>query len=137
LRREVAGAITRFVEDHLRRLFDRFRQENGDVVLQKIPPRSKKDKDKFQRYLEGAYLSLGEMISEIDATRRLPEPQYPDLKAWLQRNAPRLSNWDSKPAWRLNDLRRLASHGGFDLSEQDAIEVYDLSVWFVSQLYGD
>ena len=70
LRREVAGAITRFVEDHLRRLFDRFRQERGNVVLQKMPPRSKKDKDKFQKYLEGAHLSPGEMISEIDAARR-------------------------------------------------------------------
>ena len=136
LRREVAGAITRFVEDHLRRLFDRFRQERGNVVLQKMPPRSKKDKDKFQKYLEGAHLSPGEMISEIDAARRLPEPQYPDLKAWLQRNARCLSNWDSKPAWRLNELRRMASHGGADLSEQDAIEVYDLGVWFVDQLYG-
>jgi tetratricopeptide (TPR) repeat protein len=137
LRRKVAGAIADIVEDHLRRLFERFRQEEGNVVLQKMPPRSEKDKDKFQKYLEGKCLSLGDMISEIDATRRLPEPQYPELKAWLQRNARRLSNWDSKPAWRLNELRRLASHGGSDLSEQDAIKVYDLSVWFVNQLYGE
>jgi tetratricopeptide (TPR) repeat protein len=137
LRRKVAGAMADIVEEHLGRLFERFRQEEGSVVLQKMPPRSEKDKDKFQKYLEGKYLSLGEMISEIDATRRLPEPQHPELKAWLQRNARRLSNWDSKPAWRLNELRRLASHGGSELSEQDAIKVYDLSVWFVNQLYGE
>ncbi len=52
------------------------------------------------------------MISEIEATRRLPEPQYPGLKAWLQR------------------------HGGSDLSEQDAIELYALRVWFLNQIYG-
>jgi hypothetical protein len=68
----------------------------------------------------------------------LPEPQYPDLKAWLQRNARRLSqNWDSKRAWRLNELRRWFSHPGSELSDNDAIELYDLSVWFVNQLYGD
>jgi len=78
------------------------------------------------------------MISEIDATRRLPEPQYPDLKAWLQRHARRLSqSWDTKRVWRLNELRRPSSHGGSDLSEQEAVELYDLSVWFINQLYGD
>jgi len=54
----------------------------------------------------------------------------------MQRSAP-LTNWDSKRAWRLNELRRAASHSGSDLSEQDAIELYDLSVWFLSQLYDD
>ena len=49
------------------------------MVLQKMPPSPKKDK--FQKYLEGSNLNLGDMISEIDSTRRLPEPQYPDLKA--------------------------------------------------------
>ena len=136
LGRRVAGYFAEIVEGHLKRLFDRFRQEKGNMVLQKMPPGPKKDK--FQKFLEGSNLSLGEMISEIDGTRRLPEPQYPDLKAWLQRNARRLSqNWDSKRAWRLNELRRWFSHPGSELSDNDAIELYDLSVWFVNQLYGD
>ncbi len=136
LRRKVAGAIADIVEDHLRRLFDRFRQEKGNVVPEKIPLGS--SADKFVKYLKGSRLTLGEMIFEIDETRRFPEPQLPDLKAWLHRNARRLSqNWDKKRAERLNELRRLCSHRGSDLSEQDAIELYDLSVWFISQLYGD
>jgi hypothetical protein len=134
LRRKVAGAIADIAEEHLRRLFDRFRQEKGNVVLEKMPPGS--SVDKFLKYLKGSRLTLGEMIFEIDDTRRF-EPQYPDLKAWLQTNARRLSqNWNSKRVGRLNDLRRTASHGGSDLSEEDAIELYDLSVWFVDLLYG-
>jgi len=136
LRRKVAGAIADIVEDQLRRLFDRFRREEGSVVLEKVSPGS--SEDKFLRYLKGSRLTLGEMIFEIDDTRRFPQPQHPDLKAWLQCEASRLlQNWDPKRASRLNDLRRLASHGGSDLSEQDAIELYDLSIWFVNQLYGD
>jgi len=135
LGRRVAGYFAEVAEAQLKRLFDRFRQEQGDMALQKIPPGLKKDK--FQKYLEGSNLSLGDMISEIDGTRRLPEPQYPDLKAWLQRRARRLSNWDSKRAWRLNELRCSSSHPGSELSEKVAIELYDLSVWFVNQLYGD
>ncbi|HXM45649.1 MAG TPA: hypothetical protein VN924_30710 [Bryobacteraceae bacterium] len=125
LRRKVAGAIADIAEEHLRRLFDRFRQEKGNVVLEKMPPGS--SVDKFLKYLKGSRLTLGEMIFEIDDTRRF-EPQYPDLKAWL--------HWNSKRVGRLNDLRRTASHGGSDLSEEDAIELYDLSVWFVDLLYG-
>ncbi|MGA2595324.1 MAG: hypothetical protein ABSH32_35985 [Bryobacteraceae bacterium] len=135
LGRRVAGYFAEIAEAQLRRFFDRFRQEQGDLVLRKIPPGLKKDK--FQKYLEGSNLSLGDMISEIDGTRRLPEPQYPDLKAWLKRKARRLSNWDSKRAWRLNELRCSSSHPGSELSETDAIELYELSVWFVNQLYGD
>lgn len=79
LGRRVAGYFAEIVEGQLERLFDRFRQEKGNMVLQKMPPSPKKDK--FQKYLEGSNLNLGDMISEIDSTRRLPEPQYPDLKA--------------------------------------------------------
>jgi len=95
-------------------------------------------KEKFPRYLEGSPLTLGEMIAEIDGTHRLPEPRYPDLKAWLQRNARPLvsQSWDSKRAWRLNELRRTYSHPGDDIPEQDAVELYDLSVWFLNQLCG-
>jgi hypothetical protein len=132
----VAGAIADIVEDHLRRLFDRFRQEKGNVVLEKMSAGSS-DGNKFLKYLKkGSRLTLGEMIFEIDDTRRLPGPQYPDLKAWLQREACHLlKNWDPKRAARLNDLRRSASHGGSELSERDTIELYDLGVWFINQLY--
>jgi hypothetical protein len=106
------------------------------VILEKMPPGS--SEDKLLRYLKGSPLTLGEMIFEIADTRRFPEARCPDLKAWLQCNARRLSQgWDSKRAGRLNDLRRSASHGGSDLSDQDAIELYDFSVWFLDQLYGD
>ncbi len=131
VRRRVAGTFADIVEDQLRRLLDRFRLEKANVVLQKISPGSKEDK--FLKYLEkGSHLTLGEMISEINGTR------YPDLKAWLQLNAHRLwRDWDTKRAWRLNDLRRPSSHGGSELSEHDAIELYELSAWFLSRLYAD
>jgi hypothetical protein len=136
LRPRVVGIFAEIVEFQLGRLFDRFRQEKGNAVLEDVSPDSRKEK--FLKYLEGSYLSLGEMIAEIEATRRLPEPRYPDFKAWLQRNARRLSqSWDPKRAWRLNELRRSSSHGGTGISEQDADELYGLSVWFINQLYGD
>jgi tetratricopeptide (TPR) repeat protein len=136
LRPRVVGIFADVVERQLGRLFDRFRQERGDIVLQKAVPDSKKEK--FLKYLEGSYLTLGEMIAEIEGIHRLPDPRYPDLKAWLQRNARRLyQNWDAKPAWRLNELRRQSSHGGADISEQAAVELYDLSVWFINRIYGD
>jgi hypothetical protein len=95
-------------------------------------------RERFLKYLEGSYLTLGEMITGIDGIRRLPEPRYPDLKAWLQRNARRLyQSWDPKPAWRLNEFRRQSSHGGADISEQIALELYDLSVRFIDRLYGE
>jgi hypothetical protein len=104
-------------------------------MLEQTAPGS--SEEKFVRYLKGSRLTLGEMIFEIDGTRRFPKPQYPDLRAWLQSNARRLSlEWDPKRAGRLNDLRRSASHGGSDVSEQDASELYDLSVWLVDLLYG-
>jgi hypothetical protein len=122
--------------ESLGRLFDHFRQEKGHAVLQKVSPDSRKAK--FSKYLEGSYLTLGEMITEIDGIHRLPEPRYPDLKAWFQRSARRLyQSWDPKPAWRLNELRCQSSHGGADISEQVAVELYDLSVWFIDRLYGD
>jgi hypothetical protein len=136
LGRKVACTFGDIVEGQLGRLFDRFRQEKGSIVLQKVSPGSRKEK--FPKYLEGSHLGLGDMIAEIDGTRRLPEPRYPELKVWLQRNARLLSqNWDPKRAWRLNDLRRSSSHPGADISEQDAVELYGLSVWFVNQLCGD
>jgi tetratricopeptide (TPR) repeat protein len=135
LRPRVVGVFTDIVERQLGRLLDRFRQEKGNAVLQKAAPDSRKEK--FLKYLEGSHLTLGEMITEIDGTHRLPEPQHPDLKAWLQRNARLLwQGWDRKRAWRLNELRRSSSHGGADISEQDAVELYDLSVWFINQLCG-
>ncbi|MGO9257637.1 MAG: tetratricopeptide repeat protein [Bryobacteraceae bacterium] len=128
LRRRVAGTFADIVEDQLRRLFERFRQEKGNSILGRLSldPKPGSQKDKFLKYLEkGSYLNLGDMISEIEDTRRLPEPRYPDLKAWLQRNARRLSqNWDTKRAWKLNDLRRASSHRGADFSEQDAVDLY-------------
>jgi hypothetical protein len=137
LGRKVACTFAEIVEGELQRLFDRFRQEKGSIVLQNLQPNSRKEK--FPKYLEGSYLSLGDMIAEIDGTRRLPEPRYPDLKAWLQRNARPLvsQSWDSKRAWRLNDLRCAFTHPGAEFSEQDAVELYGLSVWFVNQLCGD
>lgn len=137
LGRKVACTFADIVEGELQRLFDRFRQEKGSIVLQKVQPDSRKEK--FPRYLEGSPLTLGEMIAEIDGTRRLPEPRYPDLKAWLQHNARPLvsQSWDSKRAWRLNELRRAISQPGADIPEQDAVELYGLSVWFVNQLCGD
>jgi len=136
LGRKVACTFADVVERELQRLFDRFRQEKGSIVLQKVQPDLRKEK--FPRYLEGSPLTLGEMIAEIDGTHRLPEPRYPDLKAWLQRNARPLvsQSWDSKRAWRLNELRRTYSHPGDDIPEQDAVELYDLSVWFLNQLCG-
>src|SRR3989442_918711 len=80
----VTGTFADIVEGQLSRLFDRFRLEKSSVVLQKVSPDSRKEK--FPKYLEGHHLGLGEMIAEIDGTRRLPEPRYPDLKAWLHRN---------------------------------------------------
>jgi hypothetical protein len=74
------------------------------------------------------------MIAEIEATKRLPEPLYPDLKSWMRRQAPRLQNWDVRRAWRLNELRNKSSHPGGEISEQEALEIYDLSVWLISQL---
>jgi tetratricopeptide (TPR) repeat protein len=137
LGRKVACTFADIVEGELQRLFDRFRQEKGSIVLQKVQPDSRKEK--FPRYLEGSPLTLGEMIAEIDGTRRLPEPRYPDLKAWLQRNARPLvsQSWDSKRAWMLNDFRRALSHPGADIPEQDAVELYGLSVWLLNQLCGD
>jgi tetratricopeptide (TPR) repeat protein len=137
LGRKVACTFAEIVEGELQRLFDRFRQEKGSIVLQNLQPNSRKEK--FPKYLEGSYLNLGDMIAEIDGTRRLPEPRYPDLKAWLQRNARPLvsQSWDSKRAWRLNDLRCAFTHPGAEFSEQDAIELYGLSVWFLNQLCGD
>ena len=44
-----------------------------------------------------------------------------------------MQNWDSRQARRLNGLRRNATHGG-EMSEQEIIELYDLSVWLISQL---
>jgi hypothetical protein len=101
--------------------------------LQGISSRS--EKDKFVKFREkGSHLGLGEMIFEIEATRRLPEPVCPDLKSWLQRQERRLTqNWNPSKARRLNDLRRRSSHGG-EISEQEAFELYDLSVWLVTQL---
>jgi hypothetical protein len=86
------------------------------------------------KYLEGSHLGLGEMISEIEATKRRPEPLYPDLKSWLRRHAPNLHNWNVSWAWRLNELRRSSSHPGGEISEQEALELYDLSAWLVTQL---
>jgi hypothetical protein len=130
-RRKVAGTFADIAEGRLGQLFGRYRQERGQVVLQGISPASKKDK--FLGYLEGRHLGLGEMISEIEATKRRPEPLYPDLKSWLRRHAPNLQNWDPSQAWRLNELRRASSHPG-EISEQETLELYDLSVWLVSQL---
>jgi tetratricopeptide (TPR) repeat protein len=134
LRRKVAGAFADIAEGQLRRLFDRFRQERGPAVLQAMSPALRKDK--FLKYLEKrSHLGLGDMIFEIEATRRLPEPVYPDLKSWLQRHARRLAqNWDPSRARRLNELRRSSSHPGGEISEQEALELYDLSAWLVSQL---
>jgi tetratricopeptide (TPR) repeat protein len=132
LRRKVAAVFADLAEGQLRRLFDHFRQEKGSTVLKGISSAS--GKDKLVKFLEGSHLGLGDMIFEIEATRRLPEPAHPDLKSWLQRHARRLTqNWDSSRARRLNDLRRLSSHGG-EISEQEAIELYDLSVWLVTQI---
>ena len=135
--RNVARNFAEIVEGELQRLFDRFRQEKGSIVLQNLQPNSRKEK--FPKYLEGYPLTLGEMIAEIDGTRRLPEPRYPDLKAWLQRNARPLvsQSWDSRRARRLNELRCAFTHPGAEFSEQDAVELYGLSVWFVNQLCGD
>jgi tetratricopeptide (TPR) repeat protein len=131
LRRKVALMFPDIAESQLRRLFDRFRQEKGPTTLQGIS--SAPEKDKLVKFLKGSPLTLGEMIFEIEATRRLPEPAHPDLKSWLQRHARRLTqSWDTSRAWRLNDLR-CHCHGG-EISEQEAIELYDLSVWLVSQL---
>jgi hypothetical protein len=136
LRQRVAGTFAEIVEAHLARLFDRFRREKGRLVLQKVSPDSRKER--LPKYLQGAYLTLGEMVAEIDGACRQAEPRYPELKAWLQRNARRLLlNWDSKRAWRLNDFRRFASHPGSGLSEQDVFELYQLSAWFVDQLCGE
>ena len=112
-------------------IFDRFRQDKGLTVLQGISSAS--EKDKLVKFLKGSPLTLGEMIFEIEATRRLPEPVHPDLKSWLQRHARRVTqSWDSSRAWRLNDLR-CRCHGG-EISEQEALELYDLSVWLVGEL---
>lgn len=131
LRPKVAAVFADLAEDQLRRLFDRFRQARGDTVLQGIS--SAAGKDKLVKFLKGSHLGLGEMIFEIEATRR-PEPAHPELHSWLHDYAYHLTqNWDSSRAWRLNDLRRRSSHGG-EISEQEALELYDLSVWLVSQL---
>jgi hypothetical protein len=131
LRRKVALMFPDIAESQLRTLFDCFRQEKGPTVLQGIS--SVSEKDKFVKFLKGSPLTLGEMIFEIEATRRLPEPVHPDLKSWLQRHARRLTqSWDPSRARRLNDLR-CRCHGG-EISEQEALELYDLSVWLVSQL---
>lgn len=134
LRRKVAATFADIAEGQLRKLFDRFRQERGPAVLQGIS--TAQGRDKFVKYLEGSHLGLGEMIFEIEATRRLPEPGHPELKSWLHCHARRLTQgWDSSRTQRLNDLRRRSSHGG-EISEQEALELYDLSVWLVSQLAG-
>jgi hypothetical protein len=125
-RRKIAGQFADIAEGQLGQLFHRYRQERGPAVLQGIPYSS--NKDKFVKYLEGSHLGLGEMISEIEATRRPP-----DLKSWLRRHAPKLQNWDVSRAWRLNELRRACNHPG-EISEQEALEIYDLSVWLISQL---
>jgi hypothetical protein len=98
---------------------------------------SASEKDKLVKFLEGSPLGLGEMMFEIQATRRLPEATQPDLKCWLQRHASRLTqNWDSSRAWRLNELRRLLSHGG-EITEQRAVELYDLSLWLITLVASD
>jgi tetratricopeptide (TPR) repeat protein len=131
LRRKVAAVFADIAEGQLRRIFERFRQENGPTVLQGISSAS--GKDKLVKFLEGSHLGLGDMIYEIEATRR-PVPVHPDLKSWLQRHAHRMTqSWDPSRAWRLNDLRRLSSHGG-EISERESLELYDLSVWLVTQL---
>jgi hypothetical protein len=129
----VAGTFSDIAEGELGKLFHRFRLERGPTVLQRLPETSRKEP--FSRYLAGSHFGLGEMIFEIDATRRLPKPRYPELKHWLRTRASRLvENWDSGRAQRLNSLRRGTSHPGGEISEQDAIELYDLSVWLISQL---
>jgi tetratricopeptide (TPR) repeat protein len=132
LRRKVAAVFADIAERQLRRLFDRFRQEDGTAALRGIPTAQRNDK--LVKYLQGAHLGLGEMISEIEATRSRPERAHAKLKAWLEHNARHLTHgWEPSKAWRLNDLRRRSSHGG-EISEQEAVELYDLSVWLVTQL---
>jgi hypothetical protein len=106
-------------EGQLRGLLNRFRAERGTAVSREI----------------GSSLTLGQMIYEIDSTLRLAEPSYPDLKSWLQNHAdPLVQNWDSTRAWRLNKLRVSCSHPGSEITEQDTLELYNLSIWFVNQL---
>lgn len=128
----VVGIFSKVAEGRLRKLFGDFRNKEGPTVLQSVLP--EQEKDKLVKFLERSYLTLGEMIHEIDATRRQAEPAHPELKSWLHRNARRLiQSWDSSRAWRLNELRCRSSHGG-EISEQEALELYDLSVWLISQL---
>jgi len=97
LRRRTAGFFADVAEGQLRLLFERFRQDKGPAALQKAAV-SKREKDKFVKFLEGSHLGLGEMIFEIQAPRQ-------ELRLWLQRNTPRLlPNWDKSKAGRLNSF---------------------------------
>jgi hypothetical protein len=77
------------------------------------------------------------MLHVINKTRA-PEPAHPNLKFWLQRHAGQIvQSWDTMRAERLKSLRNLSCHPGGEISEQDALELYELSVWFVSRLAAD
>lgn len=144
LRKKMAGAFADVAEGQLQKLFASFRQdrdaEAGPGRGPQVDKSAAPDKSaKLAKYLRrSGYLNLGDMIHEIEAVLRSPEPLHREFKAWLTRWRPRLiQGWSLLQPGRLNELRVRASHAGGSISEEEAGEMYLLCVRLVSALVTD
>jgi hypothetical protein len=98
------------------------------------------EKDVLVSFLEGGNLTLGEMINEITSARHTSQSHTPcgEFSARMSNHAPRvLQRWNQRRATRLNELRRVASHWSRPLTEDEVVELYDLSVGMISLLASD
>jgi len=136
LRRKIPGLFADVAEGQIKSLFARFKRDLDPGMLGERNPRSD-NIPKFVRYLRGGHLSLGEMIHEIEEAQRSSEPLYRELKSSLTRWAPHLmQKWSRLQPTRLNELRIRASHHGGSISEEEAREMYLLSVGIISASVG-
>jgi hypothetical protein len=129
----MAGTLAEVVEGQLKDLFESFKRE---FALLRLGPSQSDQSAKFVKYLKGiGYLNLGEMIFEIDNGLQSSEPLSREFRTWLGRQAPLLiGRWGRLKAWRLNDLRKQASHTGGSISAEEAKEMYSLSVELISAI---
>jgi len=138
LSRKVAGIFSEIAEAQLKKLHERFRDKDGSKILRSIP--RDWEKDVLVRFLEGRNLTLCEMINEINSARHTSQSHTPcgEFSAWMSNHAPRvLRRWNQRRATRLNELRLVASHWSRPLTEDEVVELYDLSVGMISLLASD
>jgi tetratricopeptide (TPR) repeat protein len=106
-------------------------QITSALVARHWPAFQSLDEETRKEWIGAALLLWGS--SPAHFARRRIAGQFAEI-AEVQRRAPKLQNWDVRRASWIVELRNKSSHPGGEISEQEAIQIYDLSGWLISQL---